>query len=281
MLLWPLLRALALSGPVGLAARWSRAALAGVWIEGVEPIDGESAAWARLFVPRAGEEVGPALGERLGSADRLISFVSDGRDAWAANAAALAAGADRCFVRPRPGAHDPVEPIAVFHRRQLAEQGLGYEPIDPPLRRNVDGPVVLHPGSGGEGKCWPVERWEALAEHLEAIGRPVWMVLGEAELERWAEPTRRRWADRFDVRTPASPIALGRVVAGAGVFVGNDAGPTHLAAQVGVPTVALFGPTDPTVWGPRGPAVRMVAPPRPMAMTWLDVAPVAEAVARG
>jgi len=36
------------------------------------------------------------------------------------------------------------------------------------------------------------------------------------------------------------------------VFVGNDAGPMHMAAAVGCPVVALFGPTDPAVWGPYG-----------------------------
>jgi ADP-heptose:LPS heptosyltransferase len=41
--------------------------------------------------------------------------------------------------------------------------------------------------------------------------------------------------------------------------VGNDSGPTHLAAAVGCPTVAVFGPTDPAVWGPVGPSVRVVA----------------------
>ena len=42
------------------------------------------------------------------------------------------------------------------------------------------------------------------------------------------------------------------------VYVGNDAGMTHLAAALGVPTVALFGPTNPTVWQPLGPQVRVL-----------------------
>jgi ADP-heptose:LPS heptosyltransferase len=39
-------------------------------------------------------------------------------------------------------------------------------------------------------------------------------------------------------------------------MIGNDTGITHLAAAIGAPTVALFGPTDPAVWGPRGRKVR-------------------------
>jgi ADP-heptose:LPS heptosyltransferase len=52
-------------------------------------------------------------------------------------------------------------------------------------------------------------------------------------------------------------------LAGASLYVGNDSGITHLAAAAGAPVVALFGPTDPAVWAPRGPRVRVVATGRP------------------
>ncbi len=42
-------------------------------------------------------------------------------------------------------------------------------------------------------------------------------------------------------------------------YVGNDSGVTHLAAALGIPTVALFGPSDPAVWGPRNPNARILA----------------------
>lgn len=280
VLIWPLLRALSRRGPVALACRWSGAKLAGAWIEGVEAVDGESAEFSRLFVGGAAVEAGDALRARFAAADRVVSFVSSGRDAWAANVEALAPRAARCHVRSRPASEDPPEPIARFHERQLADQGLVYEPMDPPLRRAVDAPVVLHPGSGGTEKCWPIERWEALAGALEGIGRPIAVALGEAELERWPEGRRKRWAGRYDCYMPATPLELSRVIAGASVYVGNDAGPTHLAAQLGVATVALFGPTDPRVWGPRGPAVTIIAPRRLRAMDWLPVEAVVEAIAR-
>jgi ADP-heptose:LPS heptosyltransferase len=43
------------------------------------------------------------------------------------------------------------------------------------------------------------------------------------------------------------------------VYIGNDSGITHLAAAAGAPVVAIFGPTDPAVWAPRGDRVRLVA----------------------
>jgi ADP-heptose:LPS heptosyltransferase len=47
-------------------------------------------------------------------------------------------------------------------------------------------------------------------------------------------------------------------LAGARLYIGNDSGITHLAAAAGAPALALFGPTDPAIWAPRGPNVRVV-----------------------
>jgi ADP-heptose:LPS heptosyltransferase len=47
-------------------------------------------------------------------------------------------------------------------------------------------------------------------------------------------------------------------LARARLYIGNDSGPTHIAAAVGTPVVALFGPTDPHLWAPRGPHVRVL-----------------------
>jgi heptosyltransferase-3 len=42
------------------------------------------------------------------------------------------------------------------------------------------------------------------------------------------------------------------------LYIGNDSGITHLAAAAGTPVLAIFGPTDPEIWAPRGPHVRVV-----------------------
>jgi heptosyltransferase-3 len=57
-------------------------------------------------------------------------------------------------------------------------------------------------------------------------------------------------------------LELARFLAGARAYLGNDSGITHLAAAVGVPVLALFGPTDPSIWGPRGRNVRILHVPR-------------------
>ena len=59
------------------------------------------------------------------------------------------------------------------------------------------------------------------------------------------------------------PSRLKGVLARCGLFLGNDGGVTHLAALMGVPTVAVFGPSDPVRWAPRGPRVQVVRSPAP------------------
>jgi ADP-heptose:LPS heptosyltransferase len=124
--------------------------------------------------------------------------------------------------------------------------------------------MVIHPGSGGRSKCWPIERFTTL---VDAMGIPaVTWLLGPAEMEitDLVERIRARAARRgeaclldVDLETAA------RSMAEADVYVGNDAGTTHLAAALGVYTVAIFGPTDPLVWGPIGKRVRVIATDQP------------------
>lgn len=80
---------------------------------------------------------------------------------------------------------------------------------------------------------------------------------------------------------PASLFDLAELVRSASLYIGHDTGPTHLAAQLGVPTLALFGPTDASIWRPVGPLARIIAPPRehllPADMSWLEVDQVVQA----
>jgi ADP-heptose:LPS heptosyltransferase len=119
-------------------------------------------------------------------------------------------------------------------------------------------PSVIHPGSGGRAKCWPPDRFEALIERLSAGGHRVLPVLGEVELERWPVPDVTRWRQRHRAEAVGSLDRLCDVLRAARLFIGNDSGPAHLAAWLGVPTVALFGPSDAAQWSPRGPAVRVL-----------------------
>lgn len=107
------------------------------------------------------------------------------------------------------------------------------------------GAAVIHPFAGSPKKCWPLERFRGLAERLAGHMPVEWCAGPEDEL-----PGARRFGDLYDL---ACWLATARI------YIGNDAGPTHLAAAVGTPVVALFGPSDPAVWAPRGPLVTIAA----------------------
>lgn len=115
--------------------------------------------------------------------------------------------------------------------------------------------VALHPGSGSPAKNWPEPRFRQVAELVLAAGSGLVWIEGEADRDR---------VSRLDERVPA-PVArrldlwvLGAILAQARGYVGNDSGVSHLAAASGVPSVVLFGPTDPRQWAPRGANVGVV-----------------------
>jgi ADP-heptose:LPS heptosyltransferase len=115
--------------------------------------------------------------------------------------------------------------------------------------------IVIQPGSGGLDKCWHLHNFLAVAEQISAKGIDVVFLLGPAEIERFSKPRIK------SIRTAAkcvTDLSLTQVVAllsCADGFIGNDSGITHLAAGLGIRTLAVFGPTSPAVYRPIGPAV--------------------------
>jgi heptosyltransferase-3 len=109
--------------------------------------------------------------------------------------------------------------------------------------RSEGGFAAIHPFSGSARKNWPLERFQAVAQRLSIPVR--WCAGPEEPL---AEAT--RFGDLHE---------LALWLASARLYIGNDSGITHLAAAVGTPVVAVFGPSDPAVWGPRGERVRVIS----------------------
>ncbi len=274
VLTFPILRAL--NGPVTAVSAWSKARLAAMLMDHVQPVDIEAREFSRMHAPDGPAALGPAVEQLLADARLLISFVSGPHDPWALSARRLTPGAEVIFVQPRPP-RNWTGHVCEWHDQQLSQQGLELVPAMVPHGGCADGPVVVHPGSGGNEKCWPATRFEALIDTLRAGGKIVRPLLGEVELDRW--PTQRldHWRQTYGARCIESLETLHQEVADASLFVGNDAGPTHLAAQMGLRTLALFGPTRPQRWRPIGPSVEVLAPPEPAPMSWLKIEAVVEA----
>ncbi len=197
--------------------------------------------------------------------------------------------------RPRPGDH---RHITQQWADQLAAQGVGLgDPLDPPvepspqLRRQGQheldalglhpGAVLIHPGSGGRAKCWPLEAFEQVASVLRDRDREVAFVTGPIEDELWPQPLLAALAKRWPTFRCDTTSELAALLSAAGALLGNDAGPGHLAALLATPTVTLFGPTRASVWKPIGTRAQAIQGDPTTGDGWgIDVTCVADSVVR-
>lgn len=175
---------------------------------------------------------------------------------------------------PDPG---HLQPVAEFLLRQVNQLGFGLKAtiphLEPPVADRAEArrwlksqgrgascrPVVLHPGSGGKRKIWPLARWWELIGWLdERYQGPIVLSLGPADdyLRTFAEEARETLG--VCLFSEAKLPHLASLLSESALYVGNDSGVSHLAAAVGIPTVVIFGPTDPKVWGPVGVDVHIV-----------------------
>jgi heptosyltransferase-3 len=226
---------------------------------------------------------GPRMAARFGPLLAAVAWCGDPDGTLAANLRRL--GAEQVVVAPsRPPASAPehisdhllatLRPLGI--RTEVRPRRFGLE-VPPPLRRLADEhlsrlglagrPVVaVHPGSGSPAKNWPPEHLaELLRRLLPELGLAPLLLAGPADegaaqalLDRLDAMSTRRRAGRPPILRDLPLPVLAALLSQIEAYVGNDTGPTHLAALLERPTVALFGPTDPILWAPRGPRVRVV-----------------------
>lgn len=151
------------------------------------------------------------------------------------------------LAKPGPTPILPITPA----ERALGLAHLGLVASAPRL-------VAIAPGSGSARKNWPAERFACLAEKARAAGCSPVLVGGPADLDVLAAVEARAKLPRF---TDESPKTLKGALGFAALVVGNDSGPIHLAALCGVPTIAIFGPTDPARFHPIGPEAAWLQAP--------------------
>jgi heptosyltransferase-3 len=111
--------------------------------------------------------------------------------------------------------------------------------------------AVLHPYPKFRYKMWTEAGWRAVADWLREQGVHVVLTGGAAPDERaYVQRIAACIPDALDLTGQLSLGAVARVISGAAVYVGPDTAVTHAAAALGIPTVALFGPSNPVKWGP-------------------------------
>src|SRR5258708_5837766 len=123
------------------------------------------------------------------------------------------------------------------------------------------GPFIhIHPASRWRFKCWPAEKNAALIDRFSAQGHKVVVTAAPDadELSLIDEIVGKTKTKPLSLAGKLSIKELGALAARARLFVGVDSMPMHLAAAIGTPTVALFGPSGELEWGPWNVAHRVV-----------------------
>ena len=205
------------------------------------------------------------LPEPLRTADALVLYTSRPEGPFALNI-------DRCLDRSRAWS---VEPSGTQHAAAHFASALTTDPVtldqlpqpslqtDAEMRqmadrclRNLPGPhdqapVTLHPGSGSPRKCWPPDRFAALARQLLEDHHRVVVLEGPAD--EHARKTLLARVPHLPVLQERDLATVAGILAASAICVTNDSGIGHLSAALGTPTVSIFGPTNPALWRPLGP----------------------------
>lgn len=226
----------------------------------------ESGKLAGFFNPKA--DLDPELCEYFESFHQVISYLFDPDGFFSGNL--RRAGVKNLIVgNPKIGDHahaaiqlaEPLGALALFledHVARFHPSSDDRKAADDLVGGKEQSFVAIHPGSGGKAKNWPIENWVELGRHVLAADHPLLVVEGESDTEEAAALRESLGSGRVQFISNAPLPVLGAVISRCRLFVGHDSGISHLAAATGVPCILLFGPTDPAIWAPANPGVRII-----------------------
>jgi heptosyltransferase-3 len=148
----------------------------------------------------------------------------------------------------QPGTHErKVTFVPGENAEQAVDRLIGDEPF-----------IHLHPASRWRFKCWTAKKNAELIDRLAADGHRVVVTAAPDETRMIDEILTLAKATTLNLAGKLTLKQLGALAARARLFIGVDSMPMHLAAAMGVPTVALFGPSGESEWGPWNVAHRVV-----------------------
>ncbi|MFN0079466.1 MAG: glycosyltransferase family 9 protein [Prosthecobacter sp.] len=205
---------------------------------------------APLFAKTA--PIDEALAEHLRSFNLVVSFLYDPDGHFRASLERVGVTTlIECASRVQNDGEHASKQLAkgLGKLAMFLEDDLLQKPLYP-SKVERSGKIVIHPGSGSVKKNWPLEHWLRLADELP--DHEIVFITGEAEEARGVKITQHtNWHS-----LPLSELATRLTTCTA--FLGHDSGISHLAAACGVPSLLLFGPTDPAVWAPPQPWVQVL-----------------------
>ncbi|MBA2396087.1 MAG: glycosyltransferase family 9 protein [Ktedonobacteraceae bacterium] len=223
-----------------------------------EVFDYDSRQWSALFATDGIHS--PTLQALLQHIDVAICWLRDPEQIVERNLRSL--GIQRIVIAPGHPSHNEHIHIVDYLARTLNLQQpvpfnpLFYTPDNTHIRDHSMQPIAIHPGSGGSHKCWPITHFASLIIKLWQRNIPILLLAGPADSERMttllsllplpSSPTLLTTLIDVPLQTIAQQLqdCVG--------YIGNDAGITHLAALLALPTIVLFGPSDPHIWRPYG-----------------------------
>jgi ADP-heptose:LPS heptosyltransferase len=226
------------------------------YVDRVERVD--AAELAPLFVD---EKLPPSLCDRLNRFDLAVNFFADAssvitRNLFRAGVRTVVGGPKRSS----PETHQIYYLASVLESLRLT--------LSDPVPVLAVGPrparaarLAFHLGSGSPQKNWPVARWVELIRQCESIFEDFLLIGGEADEDAVRAFLAHSDCRRLKTLLGADLVELSGALSACIAFAGHDTGISHLAAAVGTPTVALFGPTDPNIWAPLGRHVRVIRAP--------------------
>ncbi len=220
--------------------------------------------WSSLFSTH--DTFSPILRDQLQQTDLAICWLRDPDGLVERNL--RVAGVQKIIVATGRPAEDKQ-----IHVVQFLAETIGLQHIELPFMLSLkttdlsiagtgSQPIAIHPGSGSAQKCWPTSSFAALINQLWQRNFPVLLFAGPADHSRIEDiqrllppqPTPGSLTTLIDMPL----INVAQYLLQCSCYTGNDSGVTHLAAMLGVPTVALFGPSNPSTWHPVGPAVTII-----------------------
>jgi ADP-heptose:LPS heptosyltransferase len=246
--------------------------------------DQESWDLYRLFSQHA--RVSARLATYLGACDMVLAYLPGPHEIFARHVHQFCHG--RVIIW---SPHPPAGEHATEHLLRAVSEFLSA-PYDPKPRVYLDpmaseaaacfwhtaglpetGVVALHPGSGGRYKLWPLAGWQRIMTWAAQQGLPCLIISGPAEQEHVTQLLQETPLPPWPQATQLPLPQLAALLARCQVVLSHDSGVAHLAAAVGTTTLALFGPTDPFIWGPRSRHACVMQPISPGPLT-LDNLPV-------
>jgi heptosyltransferase-3 len=216
----------------------------------------DSAAFLSLFSDDGA--LSEELEKKFSKTDCVLSYLSD-------RGGSIRAKIERSGCRFIPG------PFRLNQHRipatiQLIEplRFLGLVDVDPVPRlvlssKNRSNRLAFHVGSGSPAKNWFADRWAQLMAKLEERFAELILISGEADETPTAQFLAKYQSPKLKLKSNLPILDLAHELAVARFFIGHDSGISHLAAALGVPTVALFGPTDAVIWRPNGGHAEVVS----------------------